>query len=58
MRMIRWMCGIKITDRFSTSEFRERLGIDDIITVIQQQVKMVWACFKKDDHDWGKVHTF
>jgi len=35
MRMIRWMCGIKITDTFSNSELRERLGRDDIITVIQ-----------------------
>jgi len=25
MRMIRWMCGNKITDRFSSSEFGERL---------------------------------
>ena len=35
MRMIRWMCGIKITDKFSSSELRERLGICYIITVIQ-----------------------
>jgi len=24
MRMIRWMCGIKVTDRFMCSELRER----------------------------------
>jgi len=30
MRMIRWMCGVKITDRISSSELRDRLGIDDI----------------------------
>jgi len=35
MRMIRWMCGTKVTDRFMCSELRERLGIDDIITVVQ-----------------------
>ena len=34
MRMIRWMCGVNITDRFSSSESTERLGIDDIISVI------------------------
>jgi len=33
MRVIRWMCGVKV--RFTCSELRERLGIDDIITVIQ-----------------------
>jgi len=32
MRMIRWMCGVRITDRFACSELRDRLGIDDIIT--------------------------
>jgi len=36
MRMIRWMCGIKIADMFMCSELRERLGIDDIIAVVQQ----------------------
>jgi len=30
MRMIRWLCGVKVTDRFTCSELRERLGIDDI----------------------------
>ena len=48
--MIWSMCGIKVTDRFTCSELRERekRGIDDIITVLQlHKVKMVWACFKK-----------
>jgi len=35
MRMIRWMRGNTITDKFSSSEIKERLGIDDIITKIQ-----------------------
>jgi len=52
MRMIRWMCGIKITDRFSSSELRERLGIDNIITVIQQHR------LRKDKNDWVKMHGF
>jgi len=30
MRIIRWMCSVKVTDRFTCSELRERLGIDDI----------------------------
>jgi len=29
MRIIRWMCGIKITDRFSSNQLRERLGRND-----------------------------
>ena len=36
MRMIRWMSCIKVTDRFMRNGFRERLGIDDMITVVQQ----------------------
>ena len=36
MRMVRWMCGIKEKDRFPSSELREILRIDDIISVLQQ----------------------
>jgi len=35
MRMIRWMYGVKVTDRFLSSQLREKLVIDGIITVIQ-----------------------
>jgi len=27
--VFRWMCGVKIIDRLSSSELRERLGMDD-----------------------------
>jgi len=30
MRMVRWMCGVKLKDRLPSKELRERLGIDDI----------------------------
>ena len=57
MRMIRWMCGIKITDRFShrPSELTERLGIDNIIKVIQQH-RLTWygRVLRKDENDWAK----
>ena len=36
MRMVWWMCGIKLIDRFPSKELRERLGIDDIALVLQQ----------------------
>jgi len=32
MRIVRWMCGIKLKDRFPSKELRERLGIDDTHT--------------------------
>jgi len=36
MRMVRWMCGINIKGRLPSKELRERLGIDDITLVLQQ----------------------
>jgi len=36
MRMVRWMCGVKLKDRLPNKELRERLGIDDIALVLQQ----------------------
>jgi len=36
MRMVRWMCCIKVKDRFPNQEVRERLGVDDITLVLQQ----------------------
>ena len=33
MRMVRWMCGVKLKDIFPSRELRERLGIDDIALV-------------------------
>ena len=36
MRMVRWMCGVKLKDRLPSKELRERLGVDDIELVLQQ----------------------
>ena len=36
MRMVTWMCGIKLKNRFPSKELRERLGIDDMALVLQQ----------------------
>ena len=51
MRMVRWMCGIKLKDRFRSKELRERLGIDDIALVLQQN-RLHWyghVLQKEDD---------
>ena len=34
MRLVRWMCGIKLNDRVSSKGLRERLGLDDIVVVV------------------------
>ena len=31
--MVRWMCGVTLTDKLSSVAFRQRLGIDDVATV-------------------------
>jgi len=36
MTMVRWMCGINVKDRAPSEELRGKLGLDDIISVIQQ----------------------
>jgi len=36
MTMVRWMCNVKVKDRIPSKELRERLGIDDIILILQQ----------------------
>jgi len=46
MRIVRWMYGIKLKDRFPSKELRERLGIDDI-GIKAEQATMLWACAAK-----------
>ena len=52
MRMVRWMCGTKLKYRFPSKELRERLGIDDIALVLQQN-RLRWyghvLCKEDDD---------
>ena len=36
MRMVRWMCNVKVKDRVRSNELKERLGIGDIILILQQ----------------------
>ena len=48
--MVRWMCGVKLKDRCPSKELRERLGIDDIALVLQQN-RLRWYGLRKDDVD-------
>ena len=41
MRMVRWMCNVKVKDRVLSEELRERLGIGDIILILQQN-RLQW----------------
>ena len=50
MRMVRWMCGVKLKDRLPSQELRERLGIDDIALVLQQnRLRWYGHVLRKED---------
>jgi len=55
MRMFRWMCGVKLHDRVPSKGLRERLRLDDIILVLQQN-RLQWYghVLRKEDNDWVK----
>jgi len=55
MRRVRWMCNVKVKDRVPSKELRERLGIDDIRLILQQN-RLQWCghMLQKEDTDWVK----
>ena len=55
MRMVRWMCDVSVKDKGRSSGLRERLGLDDIISVLQQN-RLCWYgnVLQKEDNDWVK----
>ena len=55
MRMVRWMCNVKVKDRVTSKELRERLGIDDIILILQQnRLRCYGHVLRKEDSGWVK----
>jgi len=55
MRMVRWMCGVKLQDRIPCKGLRERLRLDDIISVLQQnRLRWYGHVLRKEDTDWMK----
>jgi len=55
IRMVRWMCGVKLQDRVPSIGLRERLGLNYIISVLQQN-RLRWYrhVLRKEDNDWMK----
>jgi len=55
MRMVRWMCNVTVKDRVPSKELRERLGIDDIILILQQnRLRWYGHVLQKEDTYWVK----
>jgi len=54
MRMARWMCGVKLKDRFPSKELRVRLRIDDITLALQQNRLRWYEHVLRKDDNWVK----
>jgi len=54
MRMVGWMCDVKLQDRVPSKGLREGLELDDIILVLQQN-RLRWCghVLQKEDSDWS-----
>jgi len=52
MRIVKWMCGISLQDRDPSKWLRERLGLDDRISALQQN-RLWWYGYvlQKKDND-------
>jgi len=55
MRMVWWMCGVKLRDRVPSKWLRVRLGLHDIISVLQEK-RLQWYghVLREEDNDWVK----
>jgi len=57
MRMIRWMCDVKVKDRVPSKELRQRLGLYDVISALQQNwLQWYGHVLRKKDTDWVKKY--
>ena len=55
MKMVKWMCGVKLQHRIPSKRLRERLGLDDIISEVQRnRLRWYGHVLRKEDNDWVK----
>jgi len=55
MTMVRRMCDVRVKDKVPSKELRDRLGIDDIILILQQNRQRWYGhVLRKEDTDWVK----
>jgi len=56
--MVRWMCDVKVKDEVPSKGSRMRLGIDDIILVLEQnRLRWYGHVLRKEDTDCVKKCT-
>jgi len=53
--MVRWVCAIKLHNRVPSKGLRERLALDGIVSVLQQN-RLQWYghVLRKEDNGWMK----
>jgi hypothetical protein len=55
MRMIRWMCGVSLSEKVPSVKLRERMGVESIKEVIRRnRLRWFGHVERKDDEDWVK----
>ena len=55
MQMIRWMCGISLTDRRTNEELRRLVGVQPITAFIRSgRLRWYGHVMRKGDEDWVK----
>jgi len=48
MRIVRCMCGAKLTDRLPCMELREKLELEDTVTVLHcKRLQIVVTCYRR-----------
>ena len=55
MRMVRQMCDVKLSDKVACEELRDRLGLEDVVTVLHRdRLRWYGHMLRKDDSEWEK----
>jgi len=55
MMMVTLMCGVKLSDKVACEELRGRLGLEDVVTVLQRnRLRWYGHVLGKGDSEWVK----
>ena len=58
IRIIGWMCGVKLRDKLLCVELRQWLGMEDIVEVVQRKDGWHGHVLRKDEDVWVKECYF
>jgi len=49
------MCGVKLSDKVACEELRDRLGLEDVVTVLQHdRLRWYGHVLRKENSEWVK----